>query len=414
MKLNIKYISIALVCTLALGTVSCQNNGEEDTMIDPPAPPDTDTSLEVDTEDLRFSYLGGTEFVEVTSDLEWTTTTDEEWIEIDKRKDGSGFEVILESNEWPVAVPTELNGTVTVSNGVDEDITIDVFQALAAKTFIIDPYTSKVLYPDGRMRLGVIVSPENATDKKVDFESLDPSILTVDEEGNITPVGEGVARVIVSTVDVDAGGVPYFSDYCTVIVERPWVSGTITFRSDATWTVGDQEWSDVVLASGANKSTYTGFAQNEIFIPDAIRDGEFGDLFSWQAVTEFGGSMCPSPWRVPAMEDFVALDIALGGSGQPQVTTVGNREDRYIDEWGLQWAGHAFSMIVGGGTENGGGNNMGNGAGYWSMTEIGGNSSYALHLADNTETNPEYSINPVANTIKRYGYLVRCVRAATK
>jgi len=44
--------------------------------------------------------------------------------------------------------------------------------------------------------------------------------------------------------------------------------------------------------------------------------GQKGDLFSWRAVSELKDVLCPYPWRVPTVQDFIDLDIALGGTGE--------------------------------------------------------------------------------------------------
>ncbi|MDR0438062.1 MAG: fibrobacter succinogenes major paralogous domain-containing protein [Bacteroidales bacterium] len=108
--------------------------------------------------------------------------------------------------------------------------------------------------------------------------------------------------------------------------------GTVSFASEKTWKIGDQTWSDAVHATSCNKTTFKG-GKSRKFNSDCRSNPEYnGDLFSWCAVANFGEILCPNPWRVPTVQDFVTLDKALGGSGK-------NREDYgtpylYLFDWG--------------------------------------------------------------------------------
>ncbi len=384
-----------------------------------------ETGLSVSRSKLEFHHQGGTETITVTSAREWTATPSHDWIEIMRLDDGTGFEVILAPNEEPRVVPEELNGTITVSNGVtSEDKTITVWQALGLKALLIWPHNVTVIFPDGTIQLEITaLLPDNASNKLVHWKSLDESIVTVDAQGNLTPVGLGTTTVTVTSDDTDAYG-NHFVDDCLVVVAHPWTPGVVTFRTDRTWEVGYQIWSDVVLSEGSDKDTFTGVSGNT-YIPDGMRNGDFGHMFSWATLVEFGEELCPAPWRVPSNEDFVALDIALGGSGSS--TAEPGHEDKYRNQWGLEWSGQAFnSMISGGGIgsyqpilEDGtllplGADDAGNGARFWATNADVGNRSMAVHLAlvdnDIYRNKPFPNIDPSARTIKQYGFPVRCVK----
>lgn len=57
------------------------------------------------------------------------------------------------------------------------------------------------LKPGETIQLAVTVKPENATNKEVIFTSSDESVVTVDEKGNVTPVGEGTAVITIVSAD---------------------------------------------------------------------------------------------------------------------------------------------------------------------------------------------------------------------
>ena len=81
-------------------------------------------------------------------------------------------------------------------------------------------FTEKTIYRFGTDTLAVSITPQNATNKDVLFESSDTSILTVDENGVIYARGEGCATVTVTTED---GGI---SAACDVTVMK----GGITYE----------------------------------------------------------------------------------------------------------------------------------------------------------------------------------------
>lgn len=390
-------LSVALFAALATGSVSC----EKSTKVYP---------IGLDTERLEFRHQGETKTVSVESKVPWEASSEQDWIEIVDREDGTGFDVVVGANEEGAVEPAEREGTIVVSNGSGEDRVIAVWQALAVKAVNMYPHTATVVFPGGTMQLEAMVFPANATNKKVNWESDDTSIVTVDENGILTAVAIGKTKVTMTSEDVDVYG-EHFFDECNVIVASAWTPGEVTFRSDRTWIVGDQEWSDVVLASNAEKDTYTGVT-GETYIPDAMRNGAFGHMFSWAAVDQFAAELCPEPWHAPSTEEFVALDLALGGTGENFQPTNG-LEDKYREQWGLEWVGQAFnSMISGGGIDNGGANDVANGAGYWATNDKGGVMGAALRVVDNDLfATPHPNIMPDASIIKQYGFLVRCVKA---
>jgi uncharacterized protein (TIGR02145 family) len=91
--------------------------------------------------------------------------------------------------------------------------------------------------------------------------------------------------------------------------------GEVSFATNQTWTVGNQIWSDAVTATGCNKTDFDG-GVDDFFKSDCRSNPDFkGDLFSWEMVIQYGDKLCPAPWRVPTQQDFIDLDITLGGTG---------------------------------------------------------------------------------------------------
>lgn len=65
------------------------------------------------------------------------------------------------------------------------------------------------------------VEPENATNKAVSWESSNPAVATVDEQGRVTAIKKGEAVITVKTVDGE------YTDNCTVTVDCSHISTTV-------------------------------------------------------------------------------------------------------------------------------------------------------------------------------------------
>ncbi len=166
--------------------------------------------------------------------------------------------------------------------------------------------------------------------------------------------------------------------------------GEVRFKTNQTWTIGDQEWSDVVIASGCEKEDYKGESEQG-YLADCYQDSTHGIVFSWEAVNRYKTRLCPTPWRVPTKDEFIALDKALGGAGN-------NREeddvvrDRYLKDWGGSYGYCLLSAEVI------------QCAYFWSQSEGSPVSAHRLHF------NSKGKVFPRAGSYKEHAHSVRCVR----
>jgi uncharacterized protein (TIGR02145 family) len=170
--------------------------------------------------------------------------------------------------------------------------------------------------------------------------------------------------------------------------------GTVSFVTDQTWRVGLHTWSDVVQASNCNKTAFDGGLINNFNADCRSNPNNKGDFFSWCAIARFGNELCPEPWRVPTLDDFVALDRALGGNGSRR-TNVRHR-NRYLTNWGGTYGGRALS--------DGALLNQGTWGIYWSQSENNAGSGFRLNFATDGYVGPRGWDN------KNRGFAVRCVR----
>ena len=129
---------------------------------------------------------------------------------------------------------------------------------------------------------------------------------------------------------------------------------------------------------------------------------KYGRLYNWDAAK----SACPAGWHLPHMEEFKALFAAVGGkevAGKKLKSTNGWEE--YEGKSGNVDDAFGFSALPAGGRgRNGGYDDEGNGAYFWSSTEYTSNHAYGMHVgysSDKAGLNGNY---------KGLGFSVRCVK----
>jgi len=161
-----------------------------------------------------------------------------------------------------------------------------------------------------------------------------------------------------------------------------------------------QIWSDAVSATNCQKTTFNAdpwAGDSYRFNADCRSNPDYsGDLFSWCAIIRFAKQLCPAPWRVPTMQDFIDLDLALGGSGQNRSDTPQFVTDNYINRWSGAFGGLCLS--------DGTLWSQGSRGYYWSQSENDGTNGRSL----NFDTNG--TINPQSWDGKNYGLTLRCVQ----
>lgn len=180
------------------------------------------------------------------------------------------------------------------------------------------------------------------------------------------------------------------------ISDGEWL-GTVTFRSTDQWTVGEQVWSDAVMAARCRKDEFDGGPEGP-YKADCRQSEGFGDLFSWEVIGLYSSDLCPEGWRIPTKRDFFDLDVALGGSGSGGTgseSALYNVWQKYLADWGAQPGGFARTAnpeVVFPGAV----------ACYWSQTELDDDRAYYLYVYSGR-------VYPQYNETKDLGMSVRCV-----
>ena len=104
------------------------------------------------------------------------------------------------------AVGREGNVTITATSVADstisKSVTVHVFSTPVESVEIVDPVDAILnLTPGAERTLKAVVTPDNASEKSVEWRSSNPSVATVDADGKVTAVSMGLATIYVKTVD---------------------------------------------------------------------------------------------------------------------------------------------------------------------------------------------------------------------
>ncbi|MCL2026965.1 MAG: hypothetical protein FWG79_00600, partial [Bacteroidales bacterium] len=169
-----------------------------------------------------------------------------------------------------------------------------------------------------------------------------------------------------------------------------------------------QQWSGVVTTTNCNKATYT--SDNTVTDCRRPTNGFNGHYFNFCFVIRHAATLCPSPWRVPTCQDFVNLDVALGGNGNNRNTTVNGHTITTQVAWYIGTTGDGDAAQNNVGSTWGGTRFTANTSDltiahsdYWSSSENSATNAFYLTLL-------ESYIYPRDNTTKSFGFALRCVR----
>jgi uncharacterized protein (TIGR02145 family) len=169
-------------------------------------------------------------------------------------------------------------------------------------------------------------------------------------------------------------------------------------ESAKTWTVGTQIWSDFIIDPACDHDAFANTSK-VMECRSHVLNGKKLFYFNRAYVWLKRAAICPSPWRLPLIEDFVDLDVALGGTGEARATTSAWIDATYVGIWGAtRGAGFAGAPCEANTMCNLGGPDY-----IWSNTTNQYGGAYALVLRANAE---------VAWLVPNYqpGYRVRCVK----
>jgi len=310
------------------------------------------------------------------------------------------------------AVATVNNGVVTALSAGAATITVttqDGNKTATCAVAVAVPVTGVSLNHSVTTRaandlftLTATVLPLDATNKALTWLSNNEAVATVNN-GVVTTNTPGSATIVVTTVDGNFTAATTLTVATGLSTATPgWGAslGTVSFATPQVWTISDngitQIWSDAVQASNCNKTGFAGGSSGS-YLADGRSNPDYkGHLFSWAAVIRFQDQLCPAPWRVPTVQDFINLDLALGGDGTNKMYTPQYVTDNYINRWGGAFGGYCGS--------DGTLLNQGSWAFYRSAAEYNATNARVLYFGTNGD------IRPQSSGAKINGFTLRCVR----
>ena len=135
----------------------------------------------------------------------------------------------------------------------------------------------------------------------------------------------------------------------------------------------------------------------------AATNGFNGHYFSWCAVMKYADILCPGTWRVPTVQDFIALDVLMGGNGANRAVA-NNATNGWTGTGANQKYTGTASGTWGGARWTGDANRLTEVHSlYWSSSNNTIPNAYSLYYY-------QAAVNPLYSLPKHYGIAVRCVR----
>lgn len=198
---------LALMFGLALTLTACGGGSggssgipHEPTPAPTPTPTPTPTTVAVTGVSLSKTTLtmevGDSEQITATVSPNNATDKTVSW-----KSDNTGVATVDDGKITAVAAGTAVITVTTKDGGKTATCTVTVNPATVAVTGVsLDKTTLKLTVGGSNGKLNATVTPDDATDKSVTWESSDKKVATV-KDGVVTPVAEGTATITVKTVD---------------------------------------------------------------------------------------------------------------------------------------------------------------------------------------------------------------------
>lgn len=198
-------------------------------------------------------------------------------------------------------VVTDGNSTEVTSQAA----TLTVTAATVSVTGVTLNKTSANLTVGGTVILTATITPNNASNKSVTWNSSNPSVATVDADGKVTAVGAGTATITVTTADGNKTAT------CVVTVTYPYVPPRPTGPDwgDVADDISDAEPGSTVKVDMDGKTVLPGEVLDELAGLDVTLALDMGDGLIWEI---YGGDV-----PADAEYDDVDLGVALGGDDIP-------------------------------------------------------------------------------------------------
>ncbi len=249
------------------------------------------------------------ESIEIMMD-EKITINEEEEIRLNiyvKPEDATIKDIIFESGDDSIVTVDKYGnikavgeGTTTVTVYSKDDETKKDTIEVTVKIPVTDITADKdkiTLNKNGTDKITVTVTPHNATNKDVTFKSSDENIVKIDENGNITAVGEGETTIIITSNDN-----PTVKEIIPVTVKNPVTE--ITVRDKLTLNIDDIENLDAKVNEDATNKELIYESDN----PGVVKVDINGDVI---AVGEGTATIIITSKDNPSITETVTVTVKI-------------------------------------------------------------------------------------------------------
>lgn len=240
----------------------------------------------------------------------------------------------------PVAPGTSTITVTTVDGSMTASCTVTV-TPVAVTGVSLDAETINLATGGESVTLVASITPANATNTAVTWESSDTSVATVSAEGVVTAVDVGTATITVTTED---GG---FTDTAEAIVTVP-VTGVMLSTSTLAKTVGDASSTLVATVTPETANANVTWSSSAPEVATVSESGEVAPVASGTTTitvtTEDGGFMATAV-------------VTVSPDAVTSVTSTAPRTGQLVVSWDAATDAHATGVEVSM-TNEGGGTNL--------------------------------------------------------
>jgi uncharacterized protein (TIGR02145 family) len=201
----------------------------------------------------------------------------------------------------------------------------------------VDPITIAATDGAGNYPVAVTSNVEWSATSAADWLTLTPAAGTGNGTIIVNVAKNTVTEERTATFTVTAGAL---SQTITVTQEAMPLVAPPNAASARMWKIGDYVWSDVIHLPECNKSAF----EDSFTEPQCRSYNHQNAMLYYYNLTytlQNAEHLCPSPWRMPTKEDFMALDIALGGDGENRFNSADIINAGYMNTWGASYGGYS-------------------------------------------------------------------------
>ena len=178
--------------------------------------------------------------------------------------------------------------------------------------------------------------------------------------------------------------------------------------------IGSQCWMSENLNAGlridgANDMTDNGIIEKYCYNNDDANCEQYGGLYQWDEMMQYTkkdvtGGICPEGWHLPTLQEWEALEMALG---MPEEQATASSGWQGTDEGDMLKEGGStgFNALMGGNRSTSGAFTLGGlGTAFWAATQS------STYFARARTLDTDHSQINHTNYDKRYGHSVRCIK----